>query len=40
MRALRELKDEKGRSIEETNLIHSLEIQAETGTVNLKLNLT
>ena len=40
MRHLKELKDEKGKSIEELKILHSVEVDAKTGTVNIKLSLT
>jgi len=35
-----ELKDEKGRNIEETKLLFSLDVEPNSGTVNIKINLT
>ena len=40
MSVLKELKDEKGKNFEELNMLHSLEIVPDSGTVNVKLNLT
>jgi|LauGreDrversion4_2_1035121.scaffolds.fasta_scaffold242219_1 hypothetical protein len=38
MKALGEIKDEKGKNFHELGMLHSLEIK--DGTVNIKLNLT
>jgi metal-sulfur cluster biosynthetic enzyme len=38
MRALAEIKDEKGKSMQELGMLHSLEIKE--GTIHVKLNLT
>ena len=37
MKALRTVKDEKGKSLEELNMIHSVDVVSESGTVNVKL---
>jgi metal-sulfur cluster biosynthetic enzyme len=38
MRALGEIKDEKGKNFHELGMLHTLEIK--DGTINIKLNLT
>ena len=38
--ALKELKTEDGKSIDEQGMIHSLGLDEKTGTVSIKLNLT
>lgn len=40
MKVLKELRDEQGKNIEEMKLLHTLDIDPTTGTVNIKLNLT
>jgi hypothetical protein len=37
---MKDLKDEKGKSIDETKILHTLDIDQSKGTVNIKLNLT
>lgn len=37
---LRQLKSEDGKSIDEMNIIHSLGVDAPSGTISIKLNLT
>lgn len=38
--ALAKVKDEKGKSLQELNMLHSLDIKEESGVVHIKLNLT
>jgi Mrp family chromosome partitioning ATPase len=38
--ALAKVKDEKGKSLQELNMLHSLDIKEDTGVVHVKLNLT
>jgi len=40
MNLLRGLKNDKGKNIEELNILHSLNVDEATGAVNVKLNLT
>jgi hypothetical protein len=37
---MKDLKDEKGKSIDETKILHTLDIDESKGTVSIKLNLT
>lgn len=40
MNLLRGLKNDKGKNIEELNILHSLNVDEAAGAVNVKLNLT
>lgn len=40
MAALSQVKDEKGKSMQELNMLHSLDVKPEEGYVGVKLNLT
>jgi len=40
MNLLRGLKDETGKPIDEIKILHTVEVDKATGTVNVKLNLT
>jgi metal-sulfur cluster biosynthetic enzyme len=40
MHALSAVKDEKGRSLKELGMLHSVDVKAEEGLVAVKLNLT